>query len=73
MPDYRLQLEDRWTRNVKEFIAEADRIKDAMAKYDLHVIAYDPGVVVIDARRRYSAAIDIPTWLLKRMMEKVEF
>ena len=66
---YRLQLENRWTDNVDELIAECNLIRDALKKFNLLVIGYDPGVLVCDENDRGSGStMDIPTWFLKRLM-----
>ena len=34
---YKLQLQNRWTSDVSELVAECDRIRDGMAAYGLAV------------------------------------
>lgn len=66
---YRLLLQDRMTTSVKELTAECALIsKTLLERYKLRPIGYDPGVLCVDAVFPDSGPVDIPTWLLKRMM-----
>lgn len=54
---------------VKQLVAETKAITNALKRYNLQPIGYDPGVVAIDMEVKGRVPVEIPTWFLKRLME----
>lgn len=70
-PQYRLQLERRWTEDVEELVAETKRIDDVLAVFGLMSRGFDPGVSVCDQNDPFgygaASVFDIPIWFFRRL------
>jgi hypothetical protein len=75
-PQYRLQLQNRWTESVDELVAETEYITRVLATFGLKPRGFDPGISVYDAEDPYgrgnASVFDIPIWFFRRLEAAVQ-
>lgn len=70
-PQYRLQLQRRWTEDVEELVAETKHMEEVLAVFGLQPIGFDPGIRVCNKNDRNgqgaASVFDIPIWFFRRL------